>query len=212
MSKIYQNPLIVGVGGVAQAGKDTFIDKVAEKLEIPVLRFKFAHELRTELNFRLSDWLNVDFFTENPEEKNLVRPIMVYCAEFVRKNSRGLYFVNKIKESMNCYTDKQFYCPSLGQQEFDFSTKSKKPFDAVFTISDLRFCEFEFDEIDFVNANGLSVHIERDGIVPANPVEQRNDSNLREKSKIKLSLPDISRELEYARNVDYVVSQILSFK
>lgn len=212
MQKIYQNPFVVGIGGVARSGKDTFIDKVAEKLDIPVIKFKFADELRTELNCRLGDWLDVNFFTEDVEEKNLARPIMVYCSEFVRKRSRGLYFVNKIRDKMCCYTDKNLYVPSVGQQEFDFSVKSKKTFDAVFTISDLRFCEFEFDEIDFVNANGISVHIERDGIAPANPVEQRNNSNLRDKSKIKINLPDLSREIEYSRNVDYVVSQILSFK
>ena len=210
---IFVNPLVLGIGGVAKVGKDTFLTKLAEKLNVPVVCFKFAHQLRADLNLRLGDWLGVDFFTQDPATKELLRPIMVYSAEFLRKDTRGLYFVNHLADSMQGYTSKTIKTIRLGQQEFDFKNPlAKTPVDAIFAVTDLRFAEFEFDEIDFINANGISVHLSRSGVQPNNPVEERNESVLRSKCKIQLDIPTLDRQLEYERNLDYVVSEILSYK
>jgi hypothetical protein len=173
--------ILVGISGNATVGKDTFcrhlITKLAE-MGISGVRLAFADSLKDYLNERLPE-LGINFHKLDPATKELARPIMVYTAEFLRKNSQGSFFVDRLRERI----------------------AKLKPTIQVVCIPDLRFCEYpDRDELFFVQKNGITIFLERNGIHPANALERRNNDDLKNKANYVFNLGP-SDQTEYHNQI-----------
>lgn len=170
---------IIAISGVATAGKDTAKDLIIEQLgQNNCFCSSFARQLRLELKDFILEKLNIDVFTQNKEEKDLIRPLLVHYAAVKRKQTKGQYFVDFInKEYKNC----------------------NKPY---FILTDLRF-GFYFDkitqkgdEIGWVKENnGVILHISRylpdpyAFILPANEEERLNNPIIKDNADYKIKWP-----------------------
>ena len=80
--------------------------------------------------------------------------------------------------------------------------------DKVNIITDVRYCEYECDELNWIQSNnGIVVHItrffeengERIYILPNNEHEKRNDKILKNKANYSFSWPtDVSKQKKYS--------------
>ena len=90
---------VIGVGGFARCGKDTFVKiaiNILEKNGYKPLRIAFADVLKQEVQKMLKDnEFDLDVYTIDPAKKEKLRPLLVWwgCA---RRDSRpdGLYWVD----------------------------------------------------------------------------------------------------------------------
>ena len=92
---------LVGIGGYARSGKDLFA-KVAQdilnKEGLKSERLALAYELKLDLKDLIYKKTGIDVFTENTEEKNIIRPLLVAYGDVMRKISVGKYWTQKLEQ------------------------------------------------------------------------------------------------------------------
>ena len=147
--------MIVGLCGLARSGKDSFFrisKKILEKNGVKCYRYAFADELKKDMVDFLEEKFNINPFTEDPEEKNLIRPLLVSYGMAKRNASEGRYWIEKIKNKIS-----------------SDSRRLKKEY--IF-ITDVRFP----NETKFINdLGGFCIYIDREGNNPGNEEEAEND-------------------------------------
>jgi hypothetical protein len=179
-------PDVIGIGGVARVGKDTFCKEIMKELKLLGINSKrvaFADALKNDLKKFLLDKSGVNVYTDDDLEKKQIRPLLVEYGKLMRELSLGLYWINKLK-------------PSIEQNK-----KNK----IISIITDVRYP----NETDWINSmpNSLSIHMVRDGITYANEEESINDPLSKEKAKIIINwkncdlsdIPKISKSHIYER-------------
>lgn len=136
---------IIGVAGVAGSGKDTFSDNLLKYLfnnseSFVGMRRAFADALKAELyDFILSKY-GIVSFTKDAEEKEIIRPLFISYGNFKRKQTKGRYWIEQLHSSL-----KHLF------KQID-----------LLVISDLRFAEYDYDEINYIkDNNGIIVYIEK---------------------------------------------------
>ena len=85
--------LIIGISGVAGAGKDTFADILEKELDSFALshdRYSLAEPLKKDVRGLIIEKFGIDILSCTREEKDLVRPLIVGFAEVTRKMSKGI--------------------------------------------------------------------------------------------------------------------------
>ncbi len=96
-------PIVIGVGGFARAGKDTFV-KVARKIltenGYSSEKFAFADALKNEIGPFIKEFYGIDVWTDNTEEKALIRPLLVAHGCQKRIQTNGKYWVDKVDEQI----------------------------------------------------------------------------------------------------------------
>lgn len=155
----------VYISGVGTVGKDEFAKqaiKFFEKRGIRARRFALADQLKFDIGEFVYDKFGIDIFNCSPEEKELIRPLMVAYGCAKRKISHGKHWVNFLENEISSYEDK-----------ID-----------VAIITDIRFYEYEDDEAIWATRTGKLIHLQRtdkygDLILPANEEEERNDPKVR---------------------------------
>jgi hypothetical protein len=170
---LFKDKIIVGVSGYARSGKNTLCDILnnfckSKGLESKIFSFAFA--LRQDLNSFCTEKFGISAFTENSEEKNKIRPLLISYGEVQRNLSNGLYWLTKLKPEINNF----------------FKNGGN-----VALISDLRFKVFDFDEIDFVRSypNSLIYCVSRikengEEVKPAHLSESENFPKICKKSDV----------------------------
>lgn len=143
---------IISISGNARVGKDTVANAMVDILAdfgIQAQKLSFAYELRKSVDDFLQREIGISAFTEDPDEKLLIRPFLVtWGTDIMRKINEDVW-IERIQSSLNC--------------------------NKVNIISDLRF----ENELNFVKQNkGLSLFLSRDGIEPANEHERKNNQIL----------------------------------
>ena len=143
---------IIAIAGNARTGKDTLGNnfvKILNEQGIKAKTFSFANELKESVNKFVIDQTGISAFTENKEEKNLIRPFLVCWGTDVMRKINNNIWIEKLSGNL------------LG--------------DHVNIITDLRFA----NELKWIKeTNGLSLLIKRDGINPANPYEEKQNKIL----------------------------------
>tara|TARA_R110000772_G_scaffold2302_1_gene7932 strand:+ start:1071 stop:1655 length:585 start_codon:yes stop_codon:yes gene_type:complete len=143
---------IIAIAGNARTGKDTLGNnfvKILNEQGIKAKTFSFANELKESVNRFVIDQTGISAFTENKEEKNLIRPFLVCWGTDVMRKINNNIWIEKLSGNL------------LG--------------DHVNIITDLRFA----NELKWIKeTNGLSLLIKRDGINPANPYEEEQNKIL----------------------------------
>jgi hypothetical protein len=176
---------VIGISGLARSGKDSFYEiskPLLKQMGIKHKRYAFADCLKHECDPFLIRNVNISAFTENSEEKALIRPFLVTYGTHIRR---------KLDE--NCWIDK-----------INDSVKSEVKSGKLVFITDVRFP----NEINWVHdIGGESIHITRKGISPPNEDETKNDPILREKSRHKITWEDFRDNIR--ENQELAVREIL---
>ena len=185
VNEVLNNVNLIGIAGVAGSGKDTFaeiIKKVFESNGFEVNCLSFAKKLKEEVAEVSKNMYGIDTTNCTREEKNLVRPLLLAHGAIMREKTKGQYWIDGIKDLVSN--------------------------DKINIITDVRFCEYECDEVDWIQSNnGIVVHItrffeengERIYISPDNEYEKRNDKTLKNKANYSFCWPtDISKQKKYS--------------
>ena len=178
------NVNVIGIAGVAGSGKDTFGRLVADVFEDSggkVNFLSFAAKLKSEVSDISKQLYGIDPVNCSRDEKNLIRPLLLAHGAIMREKTQGQYWIDGVKKLIKA--------------------------DEMNIITDVRFCEYECDEVDWIhNNNGIVVHIsrffeengERIYISPDNEYEKRNDKKLKDESNYSFSWPtDVSKQKIY---------------
>jgi len=148
MSDSTKKPIVIGVGGLARSGKDTFV-KIAKKIlkenGYSSIKLAFADELKKEIGLFLKEYYDINSWTDITEEKNLIRPLLVAHGCQKRIQTNGTYWIDKIDYLIGAHHNSHIINP-------------KEAVDVVF-ISDCRFP----NEVDWVHNKwgGWFVHLKK---------------------------------------------------
>jgi hypothetical protein len=146
-----QKPIVIGVGGFARSGKDTFV-KIARKIlkehGYSSMKLAFADALKEEIDPFLVTNYGISAWTDDTEQKKIIRPFLVAHGCGKRQQTNGQYWVDKI----------------------DKEIEGVRCEDVIF-ISDCRFP----NEVDWVHQKwgGWFVHVKKFSMV--NDVEYKFD-------------------------------------
>ena len=140
---------LVGIGGVARAGKDTFckilIDILKEK-GMDGKRFAFADTLKDELNPFLIEKFGVDVWNCSSEEKEAIRPMLVAYGKCKRIMSQGTYWTSIVSDKM--------------KDQIGYSKKT------IPIVTDVRYQEYKNDEGAWIKKmGGVLIHITRESVI-----------------------------------------------
>ena len=185
LNEVLDNVNLIGIAGVAGSGKNTFaeiIKKVFESNGFEVNCLSFAKKLKEEVAEVSKSMYGIDTTNCTREEKNLIRPLLLAHGAIMREKTKGQYWIDGIKDLVSN--------------------------DKINIITDVRFCEYECDEVDWIQSNnGIVVHItrffeengERIYISPDNEYERRNNKILKNRANYSFSWPtDISKQIKYS--------------
>jgi len=148
---------IIAIAGNARCGKDTLgknISNLLNEYGVNSSTYSFADELKRETDKFLIETLGISAYTDNDEEKLIIRPFLVFWGTEIRRKINPSIWVDKVFERI-------------------------KP-NEVAIITDLRF----ENEFDFIKSNdGLSIYLSRidsngNQIGPANDYEKTNNEFL----------------------------------
>lgn len=171
--------LVVGIGGLARAGKDTLCNLLIQALylnNISAKRRALADELKIEIRPKLLDTYGIDVLNCTPEEKEKIRPELVAFGKERRMTSRGTYWTQIVQEKM---------------QDDD---------EQVIIVPDIRYNFFVEDEVNWVQGKnaGILIHVARYEVndkgqkvwmEPPNTDERINDPKVRVAADFSLSWP-----------------------
>lgn len=175
-------PFIISIGGIAKSGKGSFSKLLQTELLERDISFhieSFAFPLRQELELIIKENFDISVWNPSPEEKELIRPMFVSWAHIRRRQTKGRYFIDKLRDRIK----------NLDHQ--------------IIIIDDARFKEFEYDELDYIKKNGLLVHLkkyildwddEKCYFVAPNEFERRNDPILEKFSDYKIDWPEVGAQ------------------
>lgn len=135
--------MIIGIAGVAGAGKDSFFLALQEALlnKRNVIRFSLADKLKEEVSEFCIKKYNIDPRTCSREDKEKIRHVLVKYARDKRLASQGRYWLNQIEDEVLKY----------------------KSSETIAVITDIRYSDYERDEIFWLKheIKGTLVHLSR---------------------------------------------------
>lgn len=180
---------IIGISGLARSGKDSFYEFCKPLLDQRGLkhrRMAFADELKEEANTILSKYVGISAFTEDSEEKKIIRPLLVTYGTHIRR-----------KINPNCWIEK-----------IQSKLRNLKKSNEVIFITDVRFK----NEIEWVHEEGgSSIHISRSGIIPPNEDEKKNNPILEKESNFRIKWNNFDTEdmIKINNKVNEILKTIL---
>lgn len=152
---------IIAIAGNARCGKDTLgknFSYLLKQYGINSSLYSFADELKRETDDFLKQTLGISSYTNDDDEKAIIRPFLVFWGTDLRRKLNPTIWVDKILESIK-------------ENE-------------VAIITDLRF----ENELEFVKSNNGSViylsRVNQDGsqVPPANSYEESNNNIIAQKA------------------------------
>jgi hypothetical protein len=164
----------IGLSGFAACGKDLFFDLLKEEVErrgISSSKFSIAESLKVECRSSLVRLTAIDVLNCTREEKDEVRDYLVFYGLVMRDRSGGRHWIDRVSEQID---------------------HSSPNFPHLFCITDVRYDEYEKDEIYWIKneLKGKLVHLTKEGSSAANSFEEENDPRLQEKADYKIVWPD----------------------
>lgn len=150
--RLLDNPVkIFGISGVARSGKDTFADFIIKKHPKTFVKQSMAYEVKKDLDPFLKEKLGISAFTEESEEKEIIRPMLItWGTDVMRKLDKDCW-VKKINKKI------------IENSRLGFIT----------IVPDIRF----LNEFDFVAQNkGVLVHVKQQGKFPIGDLELETET------------------------------------
>jgi len=162
---------MIAIGGLARSGKDTlargFADIIKEDFGCEVKIYSFASPIRNQLSNLLKEYYDISPFTEDNDEKLIIRPIMVAHGEQMKKKFGKDIWLKELLDTIE-----------------EDKAKNKKLFPIV---SDIR---FDFEVEAFQDGGGMVIHIKKLGNKPPNDIEKLNDPLVRNAANLKHVWPE----------------------
>jgi hypothetical protein len=195
MQKVKQK--IIAFSGPARVGKDSFTRQMIIDIgrEFPNLRckqFSFAEGVRQELEEFVQEKYGISVWTEDPKEKELIRPLLIAHGNIRRNMTNNQYWIDYLCKKLNTMSDID-----------------------VCIVSDLRFASEEKDESFWVKENkGLHIHLKRkaiDGkpIKPNNEFEKKNEPLLAKAASEVISIASFEEESKMNSEISKKCKEIL---
>lgn len=161
------NGNLIGICGYAKTGKDTLcstLDKIAKGRTggAEIIKGSFAAQVRLDLDSFFMKKLNISAFTEDPEEKKLVRPMLLAWGTDVMRNQINVnHWVEKV----------------------GWDLVKNRAVGATTVITDVRF----ENELQWVHdQGGVVIWVSRDGVGPLNKDEEKYTKPLYFKCKYRV--------------------------
>lgn len=179
---------VIGLGGVARAGKDTFAAILEMKLQQAgktVKKIALAGPLKQHCDKFLKDNLGISAFTQVPEEKLIIRPFLVWYGDAQRKLTEGKFWTNLASGEIE-------------STNYDY-----------YIITDVRYDAYPIDELQWLKDKwkGTLCHIskykiekivepramsiEKVFVKPANDHEEINDPKIKKAADYRVEWPHI---------------------
>jgi len=94
---------IIGICGNARCGKDTMAELIQEVLadiNVKSKKINLADSLKDELRDFVDKTLGIDVYTDNTEEKTIIRPLLVTWGTHVRRKLDNNVWIKQAAEKM----------------------------------------------------------------------------------------------------------------
>lgn len=178
------NNKLIGLTGFARSGKDTFFLRSSNYLKSKgerATRFAFADVLKKECDSLLTLNTGISAFTCIPEEKELIRPLLVTYGTHIRRRLDPDCWINEIKLDVFKKISQGYY---------------------VF-ITDVRYA----NEAKWIQSQGgLIFNIEREGVGPANKEEMDESKSIKMLTNCRVRWPSFGDDKislcdKYVKNV-----------
>ena len=165
---------IIGISGVAGAGKDTFFELLQKKLNCK--KVSIADALKKEMAPWCGEHYGIDLLNCTRPEKEILRPFLVFHGNLKRSLTDGRHWIDML--------DKQI---KAGQAQGYLNEGT------TLVITDVRYDEYDNDEVDWIKKElgGTLIHLSqywyehpghRSWRPPANNAEKENDPRLKAKA------------------------------
>ena len=178
------NMRYIGLSGVAGAGKDLFFSLLSKRASC--VRFSLADELKLDVRQWCIDSYGVDPVTCPRDQKEIVRPFLVFHGMQKRNKTKGRYWIDRLHSSIKVRESK------IEEAFHEFPILSLTEREKLNVITDIRYDEYDNDEVGWLKdeLHGKLVHITqyRDGVskTPANEEEARNEPDLINKADYRI--------------------------
>jgi hypothetical protein len=155
---------LIGISGAARSGKDTLckaLIRFFKSKNIEAERKSIAGDIvKKDLKKLIKAKANINSFTENTEEKTLIRPLLVEYGKLMRNQTEGRYFIEKFKKTFNKIT----------------------------IVPDIRYAEYDKDELYWIKneEDGFLIFVDHEYVSDANDTEKVNNKIIKKQSNYKL--------------------------
>jgi hypothetical protein len=168
--------LYIGVAGVSRSGKDSLaleIEKIIRSVKgKTIYRTSLAQPLKEDCKEFIQNYLGLDVFTDNTEEKSTFREFLVWYGKVKRQQTQGRYWTNLLDERVKAYQPD------------------------ICIVPDIRYQQYEEDEVSWLKSkpNNVLIHLQRlsmngEVVQPANMDESINDSIIQNSADYKIVWP-----------------------
>lgn len=182
----------IGISGAALVGKDTLCNEIIsifeEKFDVKSKRHSIAGDfIKKDLKNMILKNLKLKIDPNLPKEKEMMRPLMVEYGRYMRKKTKGRYFIEKLNEN------RQF-------------SKGYVPI-----ITDIRYTEYPKDELYWLKTEkkGILIFLERKGIKDANEFEKKNNIILKNSADFHINVPNFKNISEYSIYMKDIILNIV---
>ena len=153
---------LIGIIGFARTGKDSMASILSELMQEKGDQCKitsFAYYLKKDVDSFLQSRLNISAFTEDPKEKEIIRPLLVcWGTQIIRNKIDSEYWIRKMHNVRVVHR-------SQGIKTI---------------IPDVRF----ENEVEWIHSlGGTTIYIERAGVGPINSDEETHTKKLKKMCK-----------------------------
>jgi len=173
--------LYIGVAGVARSGKDSLALEIENLIRSSkgktIYRTSLAKPLKDDCEDFIKEYLGLNVFTDNNEEKATFREFLVWYGKVKRQQTEGKYWTNLLDERVEKFQPD------------------------ICIIPDVRYQQYAEDEVSWLKAkpNNILIHLQRIAIngeivPPANMDESINDSIIQNSADYKILWPTFTDE------------------
>jgi hypothetical protein len=173
--------LYIGIAGVARSGKDSLALEIENLIRSykgkTIYRTSLAQPLKEDCKDFIKQYLGLNVFTDNNEEKATFREFLVWYGKVKRQQTEGKYWTDLLDKRV------QKFQPD------------------VCIIPDVRYQQYDQDEVSWLKAkeNNILIHLQRIAIngeivPPANMDESINDSIIQNSADYKILWPTFTDE------------------
>jgi hypothetical protein len=173
--------MYIGIAGVSRSGKDSLALELENTIRSytgkTVYRTSLAQPLKEDCKDFIKDYIGLDVFTDNTEEKSTFREFLVWYGKVKRQQTEGKYWTALLDQR-------------VGQLQPD-----------ICIVPDVRYQQYEQDEVIWLKSkpNSVLIHLQRVAIngeivQPANMDETINDSIIQNSSDYKIIWPTFTDE------------------